>query len=71
MVCRTIVFHVVMLRSDCAVYPGNHTLECDVDVVLGGDLITTEPLGVDDDLKDVDMCECAGWMAVIAVLGRP
>ena len=68
--CGKFVFHVVMLRSDCAMYPGNHALERDVDVVLEGDLITTEPLGVDDDLKDVDMCECAGWMAVIAVLGR-
>ena len=70
MVCRKVFLHVMMLRIYCTMHPGNDVLERDVDVVLEGDLITTEPLGVDDDLKDVDVCECAGWMAVIAVLGR-
>ena len=55
-------------------YPGSHALKRDVDAVLEEavleeNLITTKPLSADDDLKDVDICECAGWMAVIAVLG--
>ena len=70
MVCRTVFLHVVMLRSDCTMHPGNDVLERDVDVVLEGDLMTTEPLGVVDDPEDVDICECTGWMAAVAILGR-
>ena len=44
-------------------------LECDVDVVLKGDLVPREPLGVDAALGDVEICEHAGWMATFAVLG--
>ena len=44
-------------------------LERDVDVVLKRDFVPTEPLGVDAALGDVEICEYAGWMATIAVLG--
>ena len=36
--------------------------ECDVDVVLKDDLVPREPLGVDADLGDKDICEeCTVW----------
>ena len=69
MVCRTILFKVVMLRSDCAKHPRNHMLERDVDVVLKGDLVTAEPPGVDADLGNVGVCGYTGWMGAIVVLG--
>ena len=67
--CKNIRADVEILKSACAMRPKYQVLERDIDVVLKGDLIATEPLDLDGDLEVVEICEYAGLMAAINALG--